>query len=217
MGNWPSWVTICSLYPIQVSRWPLLFFLLPTSHSLVKSSNISVWAIWLWRSKRVGSFTTFSPSFGRPRFRFGWFKAISSTLTFFTGFSRASRTKESLEICPLKSSGSSLFYQCLMYFSWQLSFGKFCLPPEKKLSSEESPWLSYKSKFAIEACHRQVDPIIATKWTYHISLWAENALAIATRSLGGLSYRRKWLGMCSYRRMTSKTVESQFLLNQKFP
>jgi len=87
---------------------PWLNFLAPTSPSLGKSSSIFSRLISSEQSIRVGSLMTSSPFLGCPRDRFVFWSA-STSLSFFTGFSRASISVASLEICPMSRSGSNCF------------------------------------------------------------------------------------------------------------
>ncbi len=94
IGISPSMVSIWALYPIQLSLYPLLFFLVPTSHFFGKSFIISDKLISNCFSTRVGSFLAFiSPFFGRPLL----LEDFAGLGGFFRGFSRASIAVESRE------------------------------------------------------------------------------------------------------------------------
>ena len=85
MGTSPSAASICGLYPLQLSLYPLALRFVPVSQAFGSPSAISVAVIPSGgrRSSRVRSFGLSSPFFGRPRFRFGF----SSGFGFGAGLS----------------------------------------------------------------------------------------------------------------------------------
>src|ERR1035438_2587269 len=81
----------------QVSRYPLLFFLLPTLHSRGKSASSSSSVMLACRSSRVSSGADGgAPFFGLPRWRAGWTGTAAAGVR--RGFSRLSISVESREI-----------------------------------------------------------------------------------------------------------------------
>src|SRR5208337_400777 len=106
-GIWPQATSMWSLYPVQVSLQPLLFFLEPTSQAVGRSASIWPRFCVTCRSMRVGSgFGRCSSLRGRPRLRGGGVSgaggsSLPSLALFWTGFSRASISVASRAIVPM--------------------------------------------------------------------------------------------------------------------
>src|SRR5208283_3294050 len=107
-GIWPQATSMWSLYPVQVSLSPLLFFLQPTSQAVGRSASIWPRFCVTCRSRRVGSgFGRCSSLRGRPRLRGGGGlsgaggSSLPSLALFWTGFSRASISVASRAIAPM--------------------------------------------------------------------------------------------------------------------